>query len=329
MARSSCDTLVKTPRRIRSVVIFPNQRSTRFSHDEDVGMKWRWKRGCRASQSLTSCFLWVVGNAVDVERFGSAAVDGFEKLEKLLMAMVRHAAPDDLAFQYVERGEQGRRAVAFIVMRHGSGPSLLHRQAGLGAVKRLNLALFVDAEHQRVIGWVHIEANHILQLLDKIGIVRQLERLEQMRLQAVGMPDALHRRLADAAGLGHAAATPLRGVRRGALRPGDDLGCFGARQRRETPSARTVVIKRFDTAFGKAPPPIDYGRSRCVKFPGQRVVRLPSATPRMIWARNAMRCSVLPDRTSRSSSCLASRVTANAALLAHMLGSLTPTRRVL
>jgi hypothetical protein len=26
---------VKTPRRIRSVVIFPNQRSTRFSHDED------------------------------------------------------------------------------------------------------------------------------------------------------------------------------------------------------------------------------------------------------------------------------------------------------
>ena len=30
-----------------------------------------------------------------------------------------------------------------------------------------------------------------------------------------------HRRLADAAGLGHAAATPLRGVPRGALRPGD------------------------------------------------------------------------------------------------------------
>ena len=72
-------------------------------------------------------------------------------------------------FRYVERGEQGRRAVAFIVMRHGSDPSLLHRQAGLGAVKRLNLALFVDAEHQRVIEWVHIEANHILQLLDKIG----------------------------------------------------------------------------------------------------------------------------------------------------------------
>ena len=55
---------------------------------------------------------------------------------------------------------------------------------------------------------------------------------------------------------------------------------------------------------------------------------LPSAAPRMIRARNAMRCSVLPDRTSRSSSCLASRVTANAALLAHMLGSLTRATRI-
>ena len=56
---------------------------------------------------------------------------------------------------------------------------------------------------------------------------------------------------------------------------------------------------------------------------------LPSAAPRMIRARNAMRCSVLPDRTSRSSSCLASRVTANAALLAHMLASLTRATRIL
>jgi hypothetical protein len=36
----------------------------------------------------------------------------------------------------------------------------------------------------------------------------------------------------------------------------------------------------------------------------------------------------LPDRTSRSSSCLASRVTANAALLAHMLASLTRATRI-
>ncbi|PZR88778.1 MAG: hypothetical protein DLM68_06925 [Hyphomicrobiales bacterium] len=57
MARSSSGTLVKPPRRIRSMAIFPNQRRTRFNHDEDVGMKWSWKRLCRASQSLTSFVL--------------------------------------------------------------------------------------------------------------------------------------------------------------------------------------------------------------------------------------------------------------------------------
>jgi hypothetical protein len=33
--------LLKTPRRIRSAVIFPNQRSTRWSHEDEVGIKWR------------------------------------------------------------------------------------------------------------------------------------------------------------------------------------------------------------------------------------------------------------------------------------------------
>src|ERR1700730_10680973 len=98
-----------------------------------------------------------------------------------------------------------------------------------------------------------------------------------MRLQAVGMPDALHRRLADAAELGHAAAAPLRGLRWSALRPGNNLGCLGVRQRRETPPARTVVIKSFDTAFRKAPPPIDHRRTRAVSSLGRRFVRLPSA----------------------------------------------------
>src|SRR5260370_30410083 len=98
----------------------------------------------------------VIGNAVDVETFASATVDGFEKLEKFLMAMLRHAAPDDLAIQYVKRGEQGRRAVAFVVMRHGSGPSLFHRQAALCVIQRVNLALFVGSAHPRVSGAGHM-----------------------------------------------------------------------------------------------------------------------------------------------------------------------------
>ena len=67
--------------------------------------------------------------------------------------LTRHAFPDDLAslhlrhalrFSCDERGEEGGDAVALIVMGHGSGAAFLHGQAGLGAVKRLNLALFVN-----------------------------------------------------------------------------------------------------------------------------------------------------------------------------------------
>jgi hypothetical protein len=57
------------------------------------------------------------------------------------------------------------------------------------------------------------------------------------------------------------------------LRFGNNLGFLAAGQRLETPPARTVTIKRFDTAFGKALPPIQHGRTRCLEFLGQRIVR--------------------------------------------------------
>ena len=60
------------------------------------------------------------------------------------MAMPRHAGPDHLAVEHVQSREQGGRAVALVVMGHGAGTALLHRQARLGAVERLDLALFVD-----------------------------------------------------------------------------------------------------------------------------------------------------------------------------------------
>ena len=60
------------------------------------------------------------------------------------MAVALHAAADDRAVEHVEGGEQRGRAVALVVVGHGPGPPLLHRQARLGAVERLDLALLVD-----------------------------------------------------------------------------------------------------------------------------------------------------------------------------------------
>ena len=57
------------------------------------------------------------------------------------MPMARHAAADDLAFEHAERGEQGRRAVAFVIVREGCAFAPLERKTRLGLVERLDLVL--------------------------------------------------------------------------------------------------------------------------------------------------------------------------------------------
>jgi hypothetical protein len=50
----------------------------------------------------------------------------------------------------------------------GAGAARLHRQARLSAVERLDLTLFIDREHHRVLGRIDIEANNILELLGEL-----------------------------------------------------------------------------------------------------------------------------------------------------------------
>jgi len=59
MSASSSVTLRWADRRSLRFVNSANHRSTRFSHDELVGVKCRWKRGCFSSQSLMAGVLWV------------------------------------------------------------------------------------------------------------------------------------------------------------------------------------------------------------------------------------------------------------------------------
>src|SRR3954466_13091743 len=89
----------------------------------------------------------VVEDEVDGPSGGDLHLDLVEEADELLMPMLLHAAPDDLAFEHVEGSKQGGGAVAFVVMSHGGGAALLEGQARLGAVECLDLALLVDREH--------------------------------------------------------------------------------------------------------------------------------------------------------------------------------------
>ena len=135
--------------------------------------------------------------------------DGVEEADELLMPVARHAAADHLAFEHVERGEQGGGAVALVVVGHGAGPALLHRQARLGAIEGLDLALLVDREDDGVSRRIDVEADDVLELGGEVRIVGQLELAHPMGLETMRSPDALHRADADPDRLGHRRRGPV------------------------------------------------------------------------------------------------------------------------
>ena len=76
-----------------------------------------------------------------------------------------------------------------VIVGHRSGAALLQGQAGLGAVERLDLALFVDGKDDRVRRRIDVEADDVAQLVDEFGVLGQLELPDAMRLEPVSPPD--------------------------------------------------------------------------------------------------------------------------------------------
>ena len=128
------------------------------------------------------------------------------------MAVALHVAADDGPVEDVERSEQGRGAMALVVVRHGAEPALLQRQARLGAIESLDLALLVERKHDGVGRRIDIEPDHVAQLVDEVRIVRELELPITVRLKPVRLPDAPDRAGADAARPCHQIGGPMGGL---------------------------------------------------------------------------------------------------------------------
>src|SRR5512132_1546883 len=132
----------KTPRWRRRLVSLAKKPSTALSQEQEVGVKWKTKRGWRSSHVLTfGCLCVVVEDDVHDLADRHGGLDAVQKPDELLMAVALHAAADDLALEDVERGEERRRAVSFVIVRHGRAPAVLQGQPRLGPIERLNLRL--------------------------------------------------------------------------------------------------------------------------------------------------------------------------------------------
>src|SRR3954453_8139608 len=103
-------------------------------------------------------------------------------------------------------------STAGIIMRARRRMAGDQRQWLLGALQRPDLALLID--RQGVVGRIDIQPDHVAHLVDEGGVARDLETLDQMRLQAVLTPDLLDGGLAQANCPGQAARAPVCGVRR-------------------------------------------------------------------------------------------------------------------
>jgi hypothetical protein len=156
----------------------------------------------------------VVEDEVEITFLRRLPVDGPQEAQELLMAVAFHALPDHRTAGDIERGKQGSGAMALVVVRHGAGSALFHRQPWLSTVERLDLALLVDTQHEGSVRRAEVEADDILHLLDEPLVVRQLEPAREMGLQPVRMPNPPHTGVAEADGLGHRPSAPMRGCLR-------------------------------------------------------------------------------------------------------------------
>ena len=169
------------------------------------------------------------------------------------MPMALHVAADHRSVEDIHRRKQRRRSIALVIMGHRSRPALFHRQAGLGSVERLNLALLVDGKHDGVRRGIDIEPDHVAQLVDERGIFRQLELPDAVRLEPMGAPDALHGRDADTGRFGHRRARPVRrfGKRRLHGQRHDAFGDSGIKLR-DARRPRLVAQEAFEALSGEA-----------------------------------------------------------------------------
>ena len=145
--------------------------------------------------------------------------------------------------------------MAFIVMGHRGSASLFKREAGLGAIQRLDLTLLIGAEHQGMLWRIEIQAHHVMEFLKEPRILTELEGAHQVGLQPMGFPDSSDQGSIGAEMVSQRPEGPVRGRRWGRVQGGrHNTLLLGLADRRRAPPARRVLSKAWQP-MGREPLP--------------------------------------------------------------------------
>jgi hypothetical protein len=151
----------------------------------------------------------VIENDVQIQVLRSLGVDLFQKAQELRVLVSLLARANHLSGEHVQSREESGGTVSLVVVGYRLAASLLHRQSRLGAVQSLDLGLLVHAKNQRLLGRIHIESDHVDQLLFEVGIRAELELFDLMRLQTRSGPNPLNARFTDSRRFSHSTGAPM------------------------------------------------------------------------------------------------------------------------
>src|SRR5665213_1189706 len=156
----------------------------------------------------------VVDDEVHVEILGHLPIDQVQKRPELDSPVLVGHVGDDLPRHDVQSREEVGGPVTDVVVGLALRQSWPKRKHRCGPVECLDRGLLVHAEHERSFGWIDVKPHNITDFLHELRIRRELERLDQMRLESERPPDPADGRLTHARFLSHRTRRPVRGILR-------------------------------------------------------------------------------------------------------------------
>ncbi len=176
-------------------------------------------------------------------------------------ALVGHPPGGDF-----QRSKQGCGPMPDVVVRAPLGAARADRQARLGALQRLDLALFINADHDRLLGRIQVQPDHVADLGFQLRVGGELERLGLPGLEVVVFPHPGDGVVADPKLVGQQPGGPVGDPevlgRRGEG-GGQDLGAPVAADGLG-PARPGLVAKAVQASLGVAAPPRQDNNSAAV-----------------------------------------------------------------
>src|ERR1700694_3027118 len=108
---------------------------------------------------------------MDSQIGGGRAIDHRQEFSALQRAMVWPALADYRSSSDIQPCEQTRSAMALIVVSSTLGLPGQPRKDGRATAERLDLTFLIYAQHDRVMGWGHIQPDDVSHLVDQQRIM--------------------------------------------------------------------------------------------------------------------------------------------------------------